>query len=164
MPTAQELKKAQEELDAQIVAAEQVEHEAEEAWRQEGERRVWEEEDRLMVERDLCEEGGPSRKRAPRRWLFLPLLDSAGSQEEEEGVPGPSCDKGKGRVPVSEEVWGEITGVICDLCEKKGIPCRWVKVSSLPSYYFWILLTCLYRRQPMFGPAWAANKPGQSTM
>ena len=88
-----------------------------------------EEEDRLAVERDLCEEGGPSWERALWRQLFLPSSDSAGSPEEEEGVEGPSWDKGKGRVPASEEVRGEVTGVICNLCDKKGIPCQWGKVS-----------------------------------
>ena len=86
-----------------------------------------------MVERDLREEGGPSWERAPRRWLFLPSSDSARRLEEEEGmevrVEGSSQDKGKGRAPASEEVWGEVTGVICNLCDKKGIPCRWGKVS-----------------------------------
>ena len=48
---------------------------------------------------------------------------------------GPSKDKGKGRAPVLEEVRGEVTGVICDLCEKKGIPCRWGKV-SIPTLHF----------------------------
>ena len=103
----------------------------EEAWRQEGEWRVWEEEDCLAVERDLREEGGPSRERAPRRRLFLPLSDSTRSLEEEEEVmAGPSQDKGKGRAPVPEEVQGEVTGVVCDLCDKKEIPCRWGMVSA----------------------------------
>ena len=82
-----------------------------------------------MVERDLHEEGGPSRERAPWRRLFLPLSDSAGSPEEEERVEGPSQDKGKGGALASEEVRGEVTGVVCDLCDKKGIPCWWGKVS-----------------------------------
>ena len=43
-----------------------------------------EEEERLAVEQDLHEVEGPSRARAPWRWLFLPLSDSAGSLEEEE--------------------------------------------------------------------------------
>ena len=46
-------------------------------------------------------------------------------------VEGPSRDKGKGRAPVSEEAPGEVTGVVCDLCDNKGIPCRWGKVSVL---------------------------------
>ena len=50
-------------------------------------------------------------------------------------MPGPSHDKGKGCVPVSEEVRGE-AGVICDLCEKKGIPCLWGKVSSIFYNFF----------------------------
>ena len=54
----------------------------EEAWRQEEEWYTQEEEDHLAVERDLCEEGGPSRERAPRRWLFLLSSDSAGSLEQ----------------------------------------------------------------------------------
>ena len=91
------------------------------------------------MERDIRKEGGPSREQAPWRQLFLPLSDSAGSLEEEEGMPGPSHDKGKGRAPVLEEVQGEVTGVICDLCEKKGVPCRWGKVSSiLYIYIYWI--------------------------
>ena len=76
----------------------------EEDQKQEEEQRAQEEEDRLTVERDLREEGGPSRERALRRRLFLPLSDSAGSLEEEEGMEGPSQDKGKGWVPASEEV------------------------------------------------------------
>ena len=135
MPTAQELKGAWEELNAQITAVEKEEREAkearlwakeearvaaekarleeeerervcvlEQAWawaeeearRQEEEQCAWEEEDRLAVERDLCEEGGPSRERALRRRLFLRLSDSAGSPEEEERVESPPRDKGKG--------------------------------------------------------------------
>ena len=69
----------------------------EEARKQEEERREQEEEECLVVEQGLREVGGPSRERAPWRWLFLPSLDSAGSLEEEEGMPGPSRDKGKGR-------------------------------------------------------------------
>ena len=108
----------------------------EEARRQEGEQRV-REENRLTVEQDLHEEGGPSRERASQRWLFLPLSDSTGSPEEVVVVvPGPSRDKGKGRAPVPEKVRGEVPGVVCDLCEKKGIPCWWGKVRSLPSYSF----------------------------
>ena len=50
MPTAQELKRAQEELDAQIVAAEQEEREAEEA-------RLWaEEEARVAAKKARLEE------------------------------------------------------------------------------------------------------------
>ena len=81
-----------------------------------------------MVERDLREEGGPSQERALQRWLFLPSSDSTGSPEEKR-VEGSSQDKGKDRAPASEEVWGEVTGVVCNLCDKKGIPCRWGKVS-----------------------------------
>ena len=79
-------------------------------------------------------------------------------------MPGPSRDKGKGHASVPEEVWGEVTGVICDLCERKGIPCRWGKVSSSsPSLFFFVfILTFPYRRQPAFGPAWAVNKPGKN--
>ena len=43
-------------------------------------------------------------------------------------VEGSSWDKGKGWAPVSEEAWGEVTGVVCDLCDKR-IPCQWGKVS-----------------------------------
>ena len=68
---------------------------------------------------------------------FLAIIDSARSLEEEEEVTaGPSQDKGKGHAPVPEEVQGEVTGVVCDLCDKKGIPCRWGKVSS--PLLFWI--------------------------
>ena len=102
-----------------------------EAQAQEEERRMCKEEERLAVEQDFREEEGPSRERAPWRWLFLPSLDSARSPEEEERVEGPPKDKGKGRAPASEEVRGEVTGVVCDLCDKKGVPCRWGKVSLL---------------------------------
>ena len=105
----------------------------EEARRQEEERHACEEEDRLVVEQDLREEGGPSRERALQRRLFLPSSDSARSPEEEEGmevrVERSSREQGKGWAPVSEEAQGEVTGVVCDLCDKKGIPCRWGKVS-----------------------------------
>ena len=64
---------------------------------------------------------------------FLPSSDSAGSPEEEEGmevrVEGSSWNKGKELALASEEARGEVTGVVCDLCDKKGIPCRWGKVS-----------------------------------
>ena len=43
---------------------------------------------------------------------------------------GPSQDKGKGRAPVPEKVRGEVPGVVCDLCDKKEIPCRWGMVSA----------------------------------
>ena len=107
---------------------------AEAAWAQEEERRVCEEEERLAVERDLREEEGPSRERVQRQWLFLPSSDSARSPEEEERVEGPPKDKGKGRALAPEEVQGEVTGVVCDLCDKKGIPCWWGKVSVLPPF------------------------------
>ena len=119
----------------------------EEAQKQEEERRAREEEERCTcegeghpaVEQDLRKEGGPSRERAPRRQLFLlSSSDSAGSPEEEGmevRVEGPSRDKGKGWALVSEEAWGEVTGVMCNLCDKKGIPCRWGKVSDL-SFFF----------------------------
>ena len=126
-------------------------HLAVEARAQEEEQRVCEEEERSTVEQDFHEVEGPSQERVPQRWLFLPSSDSAGSPEEEERVESPPRDKGKGRVLAPEEVLGEVTGVICDLCDKKGIPCRWGKV-SIP-YIFQILLTSLHRRQPMFGPA-----------
>ena len=176
MPTAQELKRAREELDTQIAAAEQEECEAkeeahmaaekawleeeacereltfeeararaeEEAQKQEEEWHARKEEEHLVVERDLCEEGGPSWERAQRRRLFLPSLsDSTRSPEEEEGmevrVEGPSWDKGKGWAPVSEEARGEVTGVVCDLCDKNGIPCRWGKVSDDQFFLFFFL-------------------------
>ena len=56
----------------------------------------------------------------------------------EARVEGPSQDKGKGRAPVSEEARGEVTGVVCDLCDKKGIPCQWGKVSDLSNLCFFI--------------------------
>ena len=46
-------------------------------------------------------------------------------------MEGPPKDKGKGRALAPEEVQGEVTGVVCDLCDKKGVPCRWGKVSIL---------------------------------
>ena len=49
--------------------------------------------------------------------------DSTGSLEEEEEVASPPRSKGKGKVLVQERDQGEVTGVSCDLCEKKGIPC-----------------------------------------
>ena len=107
----------------------------EEAQRQEEEWCAHEEEEDPVVERDLREEGGPSWERAPWRWLFRPSSSDSARSPEEEGmevrVEGPSRNKGKGRAPVSEEAWGEVTGVVCDLCDKKGIPCRWGKVSDL---------------------------------
>ena len=90
-----------------------------------------EEEERLTVERDLHEEEGPSWERAPWWLLFLPSSDSTGSPEEEERVEDLPKDKGKGQAPASEEVQGEVTGVVCDLCDKKGVPCQWGKVSLL---------------------------------
>ena len=112
----------------------------EEAQKQEEEQRACEEEERLAVEWDLHEEGVPSWERALRRRLFLLSSDSTGSLEEEEGmevrVEGPSPDKGKGRAPVSEETRGEVTGVVCDLCNKKGIPCQWGKVSTSSVFLF----------------------------
>ena len=83
------------------------------------------------MERDLREVEGPSWERAPWQRLFLPSSDSAGSPEEEEKVESPPRDNGKGRAPVQETDQGEVTGVVCDLCFKKGIPCRWGKVSIL---------------------------------
>ena len=91
------------------------------------------------MERDLHKEEGPSRERVPRRRLFLPSSDSTRSPEEEERVEGPPKDKGKGRALVSEEVWGEVTGVVCDLCDKKGIPCWWGKVSTPQIITFFLL-------------------------
>ena len=55
-------------------------------------------------------------------------------------VEGPPWDKGKGWAPVSEEAQGEVTGVICELCDKKGIPCRWGKVSSSLVFFFFVLI------------------------
>ena len=81
---------------------------------------------------------------------------SGGEEGMEVRVEGPSWDKGKGWALASEEARGEVSGVVCDLCDKKGIPCRWGKV--------YCLLTSSYRRPPAFGPAWAANKPGQNAM
>ena len=68
--------------------------------------------------------------------LFVPSPESVGSPEGEERPESPPLDKGKGKalVPVTEQ--GEITGVSCDLCERKGIPCRWGKVSSAFFFFF----------------------------
>ena len=142
MPTTHKLKKAQEALDAQIAGAEQEEREAEEEARREEEEcereRVWEqehlaaeararaeegqharkEEERLTVERDLCEAEGSSWARAPWRQLFLPLSNSTGSPEEEERAASPPQDKGKGRALISEMDQGEVTEVICNLCSR----------------------------------------------
>ena len=41
---------------------------------------------------------------------------------------------------VQEMDQGEVTGVSCDLCEKKGIPCQWGKVSFLFDFFFGFLL------------------------
>ena len=124
---------------------------AEEARKQEEERQVREEEDRLAVEWDLREEGEPSRERAPQQRLFLPSSDSAGSLEEEERIAGPSQDKGKGRALTSEEVQGEVTGVACDLCDKKDpLP---VGQGEYPYSIFFLLTDLGYRKQPAFGLA-----------
>ena len=111
--------------------------------------------------RGLLSSETSARWRAPQRWLFLPSSNSAGSPEDEEKVESPPRDKGKGKAPAQGTGPGEVTGVICDLCNKKGIPCRWGKV-SFPIFFYRTLLTFLYRRQPAFGPAWAASKPGPS--
>ena len=80
--------------------------------------------------------GGPFPGEGTAVAAFLPLLDSTRSPEEEERMEDPPKDKGKGRAPASEEVQGEVTGVVCDLCDKKGVPCRWGKVSFLFSFVY----------------------------
>ena len=52
------------------------------------------------------------------------------AQREEEKVVSPLRSKGKDRVQVQELDLGEVTGFVCDLCDKKGIPCQWGKVSA----------------------------------
>ena len=74
-------------------------------------------------------EAGSSKGKAPWRQLFLSSSESAGSPEVEERVASPPRSRGKGWALIQELDLGEVTGVICDLCEKKGIPCRWGKVS-----------------------------------
>ena len=161
MPSTQELKKAHNFLDAQIAMVEREEWKVEQAhlrakeearaatkkaWREEEvqvqeqaclavKASAWEEEqERLAVEQDLREVEGPSRRGVPRRQLFLLSSDSARSLEEEERVGSPPRDKGKGQALAPEVGLEEITGVICDLCNRKGIPCQWGKVSFL--YFF----------------------------
>ena len=57
-------------------------------------------------------------------------------------MESPPRNKGKGQVPALEEVLGEVTGVICDLCNRKEIPCQWGKVSLLPFFFlFWSLIS-----------------------
>ena len=67
---------------------------------------------------------------------------------------------GKGRAPVLEEVWGEVTGVVCDLCDKKGIPCRWRKV-SIPTYFSFSLLILVAENSLHLGLPWLSASPGQ---
>ena len=59
---------------------------------------------------------------------------------------------------------GVVTGVVCNLCDKKGIPCQWGKVSIPTLLFFFCLLIFSYRKQPAFGLAWAVSKPGPSAM
>ena len=81
------------------------------------------EEERLAVERSLRGAGGSSKGKAPQWQLFLLSLESTGSPEVEEKVASPPRSKGKGQVLVQELDLREVTGVVCDLCKKKGIPC-----------------------------------------
>ena len=68
---------------------------------------------------------------------------------------------GKGWALVQELDLGEVTGVICDLCEKKGIPCQWSKVSILGFFsLFFFTDFGNNRRLPVFGLVWATNRPG----
>ena len=108
MPSAQELKRVCEALNAQIAEVEQAEHEV------------------------------------------------------EEMVVSPLRSKGKGQAPVQESDLGEVTQVICDLCEKKGVSCRWGKVSTLFSSLPFFADLIDNRKWPAFGPVWAVNKPRQS--
>ena len=52
---------------------------------------------------------------------------------------GPSRSKGKGRAPTQEMDQGEVTGIVCDLCAKKGVPCRTGKVSSFNPFFFCLI-------------------------
>ena len=74
--------------------------------------------------------GGVFQEEGPTVTTFLLSLESAGSLEVEERVASPLRSKGKGRAQVQESDLGEVTGVICDLCDKKGVPCQWGKASS----------------------------------
>ena len=51
-------------------------------------------------------------------------------------MASPAKSKGKGKAWVQEVDQGEVTGVVCDLCDKKGIPCRWGKVSIKSGCFF----------------------------
>ena len=56
---------------------------------------------------------------------------------------------------------GEVTEVIYDLCSKKGIPCRWGKVSPFFSFFV-LLLIDFNRRLPACRHAWAVSRPRQN--
>ena len=43
--------------------------------------------------------------------------------------------RGRGERQPLRRFGGEVTGVVCDLCDKKGVPCQWGKVSTPPSYF-----------------------------
>ena len=92
------------------------------------EARVRKEEERVAMENSLWKAEGSSKRKTPQRQLFLLSLESTGNleeeeeEEEEEKVASPPRSKGKGKAPVQEMDQGEVTGVVYDLCEKKGIP------------------------------------------
>ena len=81
-------------------------------------------EERISVKQDLHKVRGSSKEKAPQQRLFLLSSESIRSPEEEEKVVSPPRNKGKGRAPVQETDQGEVTEVICNLCDKKGIPYR----------------------------------------
>ena len=71
-----------------------------------------EEEEQVQVQVRLAEEA------------WMQAKEQVQVREKEERVASPPRSKGKGWVPVQELDLGEVIGVICDLCEKKGIPYR----------------------------------------
>ena len=40
---------------------------------------------------------------------------------------------------------GEVTGVVCDLCDKKGIPCQWGKGVPSLLFFFSLLISLLQK-------------------
>ena len=51
-------------------------------------------------------------------------------------VASPLKGKGKGKGWVQEVDQGEVRGIVCDLCDEKGILCRWGKVSIKKWFFF----------------------------
>ena len=68
--------------------------------------------------------------------MTVPVIVWQNSRAKEEEVVSPPKSKGKGKAWIQEVDQGEVTGVVCNLCDKKGIPCRWGKVSNLFSYFY----------------------------